>query len=80
MAKYAAKKGATPSWGDKAAIEEFYKAAQLLTKLTGTKWQVDHIVPLRHPLVQGLHVEFNLQVIPAEQNNKKNNKWWPDTP
>ncbi|CAB5178539.1 hypothetical protein UFOVP158_10 [uncultured Caudovirales phage] len=28
----------------------------------------------------GLHVENNLQVIPAESNIKKGNHFWPDMP
>lgn len=41
---------------------------------------VDHIVPLNHPLVSGLHNEFNLSVIPKEENRMKDNLWWPDMP
>ena len=39
---------------------------------------VDHIVPLNHPYVSGLHNEFNLRVITALENAKKSNKYWPD--
>jgi 5-methylcytosine-specific restriction endonuclease McrA len=44
------------------------------------KHEVDHIVPLKSPLVCGLHVEHNLQVIPATQNRRKHNRVWPDMP
>jgi hypothetical protein len=37
-------------------------------------------VPLRSKLVSGLHVENNLRVIPARENNQKKNKHWPDMP
>jgi hypothetical protein len=38
---------------------------------------VDHIVPLNHPLVCGLHNIFNLQMLPLVDNIKKRNRWTP---
>jgi hypothetical protein len=71
---------ATPAWANEFFIEEAYHLAQLRTKATGFEWHVDHIVPLRSKLVCGLHVETNLQVIPAVKNLKKGNRHWPDMP
>lgn len=66
---------ATPAWADKAAILAIYKECVRITKETGILHQVDHIIPLNGILVSGLHVESNLQIITAEENNKKNNSF-----
>ena len=71
---------ATPSWANKFFIEEAYRLATLRTKMLGFQWQVDHIVPLKHAKVCGLHTHDNLQVIPATENYKKGNRHWPDMP
>lgn len=65
----------TPKWCNKFFIEEFYDLAQRRTASTGIKWEVDHIVPLKSDLVSGLHVEHNLQVVPASWNRSKSNTW-----
>lgn len=66
---------ATPKWANRFFIAEAYRLAKLRTKMLGFQWHVDHIVPLRHPLVCGLHTHTNLQVIPGIDNYRKNNRF-----
>lgn len=71
---------ATPAWANLAEIKKLYEIAARRTRLTGMEWHVDHAVPLKSPLVCGLHVENNMQVMPARWNVAKGNRWWPDMP
>ena len=70
-------KNATPSWvtkEQKLMMRQLYLEAMRLTKLTGERYVVDHIVPLINPTVCGLHVPWNLRVITQAENLKKSNK------
>lgn len=64
-----------PPWADKSKIRALYIKARELTKLTGVKHEVDHVIPSNHPLVCGLHVEYNLQILTEEENIKKSNQF-----
>lgn len=66
---------AQPAWANLDAIKAFYREAARLRKDTGQAWHVDHEIPLKHPLVSGLHVHQNLRVIPAIENHSKHNKF-----
>jgi len=45
--------------------------AQLLSIDTGVKHEVDHIIPLIHPLVCGLSVPANCQILTKADNRRK---------
>lgn len=73
----AAKLQRTPKWLTELhfqQIEMFYDSAAALTKELGIPMEVDHIVPLQGKNVSGLHVPWNLQVIPESENCSKNNR------
>jgi len=65
---------ATPRWAKKETILQIYEEA------VRRGLQVDHIVPLRSPIVCGLHWEGNLQMLTAAENASKKNSWWPNMP
>lgn len=66
---------ATPAWANHGYIRLFYEGAKIEEKRTGRKVHVDHIVPLQGKLVCGLHCEGNLQLLFAEDNLSKSNKF-----
>ena len=74
----AAKLQRTPEWLTKEhhkQMADMYTKAQRLPEQTGVKYQVDHIIPLQGDNVSGLHVPWNLQVITAEENLRKGNRY-----
>ena len=60
------------SWACMETITDFYREAKYLG------WHIDHIIPLKHPRVCGLHVENNLQALSPEENMRKGNRWCPE--
>lgn len=75
---YHKKKKALPKWLSEDFeffISEIYILARKRSEITGIKWEVDHIIPIAGKTVCGLHVPWNLQVIPWKINRSKSNKF-----
>lgn len=67
----AAQKQATPKWLTQkqlAEIQQFYIEATKMNMV------VNHIIPLTNPLICGLHVPWNLQLLTESENSSKNNR------
>jgi hypothetical protein len=76
-ARRAAIINATPPWANRNELIKIYKQARLMENEDGIKRHVDHIIPLNHPLVCGLHIPCNLQILEAKENLDKSNKFEP---
>ena len=66
-----------PTHEQREEIDAIYAEARRLTKETDSPHLVDHIIPLKCAELCGLHVPWNLQVVPAEVDLKKGNKLGP---
>ena len=62
----ATKKHQTPVWADLNKIKQIYLDCP-------SGYHVDHIIPLRGVSASGLHIETNLQYLPAKENLSKRN-------
>lgn len=58
----------TPLWANRDAVRFFYDCCP-------AGYQVDHVIPLQGKTVSGLHVETNLQWLPAAVNASKHNRF-----
>lgn len=68
---------ATPPWLTKEQlkeIESFYATAKALEQAFGGRYDVDHIHPIKGDTCCGLHVPWNLQVLPSSENRSKSNR------
>lgn len=70
-------KNRMPCWLSRSeikAISDIYVKCKNVSERTGILHHVDHIVPLNGETVCGLHVPWNLQLLPALDNLRKSNK------
>lgn len=68
---------ATPKWSNRIHEERIlaiYKLADKMKQEFDCKFEVDHIEPIQGKTSSGLHVWWNLQVMPASLNRSKGNK------
>jgi hypothetical protein len=63
---------ATPKWVDQTALIAIYAEARRRNK-AGESVEVDHIIPIKGKNISGLHVPWNLQIIPSGLNQLKRN-------
>lgn len=59
----------------KKECEPIYDLAKDCQVTSGEKYHVDHIIPLNGENVCGLHVPWNLQVLPSDINERKSNHY-----
>ena len=67
--RYLRQKQATPGWFEKEEVKALYKLAKDIGM------QVDHIIPLFHHQVCGLHCRDNLQLMSQKSNFHKGNEF-----
>lgn len=68
---------ATPVWADQEKIKDMYSLASRFSRIDKIPYHVDHIVPLKSKFVCGLHCKQNLRILPARENQKKSNTYYP---
>jgi hypothetical protein len=71
-------KRATPPWltkDQKKDIRTIYNLRSKFEDVSGVKYHVDHIIPLRGENICGLNVPWNLQILEAGLNMAKSNKY-----
>ena len=73
----ARRRSATPKWltsEHKQQMRLIYQHARDCATVTGEMYEVDHVIPLKGKNVCGLHVPWNIQVLPKHINRSKRNE------
>lgn len=68
---------ATPPWSgvaDRLRIKDLQRLSRLISRVTGIRHVVDHIVPLLGENVCGLNIPVNMRIIVERENLGKSNK------
>lgn len=76
--RQARKLKATPTWLSQKHLDDMkniYRVSSKISSVTGKPHHVDHVVPLRGENVCGLHVPWNLAILPARMNEAKGNAY-----
>lgn len=63
-----------PSW---CSIMDFYEICKRAVR-KGAGHELDHIIPLKHQKVCGLHVPWNLKILTTAKNSTKGSKFKTD--
>ena len=69
---------AVPNWltlEQKKEIRKLHLKQKQIRDTQNKEYHIDHIVPLNGETVCGLHVPWNLQLIPEKENLSKSNNW-----
>ncbi len=72
---------ASPPWlteEHRAQMAALYIEAARLTKETGIRHEVDHIIPLEAGAAHGLHLPWNLRILTRDANNRRQRKFSPE--
>lgn len=67
-----------PKWQGNEELQALKALAKKISDDTGVPHELDHEVPVNHPLVCGLTVPWNLRIRTRKHNNAKSNTWMPD--
>ena len=67
-----------PPWVDRYDMNLLRAWAQARSVFTGELHVLDHIIPVSHPMVCGLSVPWNFQVVHWRVNGAKGNRWHPE--